>query len=186
MLLVDLAGADYDNRNDDAQKDSAAINKSLLTLKECFRSLAQATDQKPPFRDSKLTRILQEALGGKSKTCIIATISPSILAVDESVSTLNYAEQANGIKNKVQESSVKMVGSAMPAGFMAPTSSSGGGGGGGGGGGSLADWNEIECKLAYMEAQVSEAQGALGRKHAAMQVREGSDQEHTCSHIVCA
>ena len=62
MVLVDLAGADYDHRAGAAQKESAAINKSLLALKECFRSLAKVSQTKPKFRDSKLTRILEDSL----------------------------------------------------------------------------------------------------------------------------
>lgn len=53
-----------------------------------------------PYRDSKLTRLLQESLGGKAKTCIIATLSPSQLAVEESMSTLDYAYRAKNIKNQ--------------------------------------------------------------------------------------
>ena len=53
-----------------------------------------------PYRDSKLTRLLQESLGGRCKTVIIATVSPSVLAVDETISTLNYAQAAHGIQNK--------------------------------------------------------------------------------------
>lgn len=53
-----------------------------------------------PYRDSKLTRILQESLGGKAKTCIIATLSPSQSAVEETLSTLDYAYRAKSIKNQ--------------------------------------------------------------------------------------
>jgi hypothetical protein len=53
-----------------------------------------------PYRDSKLTRLLQESLGGKAKTCIIATLSPSQLAVEETMSTLDYAHRAKNIKNQ--------------------------------------------------------------------------------------
>lgn len=52
------------------------------------------------FRDSKLTRLLRDSLGGKTKTCIIATISPSILCLEETLSTLDYAHRAKNIKNK--------------------------------------------------------------------------------------
>jgi len=52
------------------------------------------------FRDSKLTRILRDSLGGKTKTCIIATISPSAYCMDETLSTLDYASRAKSIKNK--------------------------------------------------------------------------------------
>lgn len=51
-------------------------------------------------RDSKLTRLLRESLGGKTKTCIIATISPCAHFVDETLSTLDYAHRAKNIKNK--------------------------------------------------------------------------------------
>jgi hypothetical protein len=54
-----------------------------------------------PYRDSKLTRLLQESLGGKAKTCIIATFSPAAAAVEETMSTLDYAYRAKSIKNQV-------------------------------------------------------------------------------------
>jgi kinesin family protein 11 len=53
-----------------------------------------------PYRESKLTRILQESLGGRAKTCIIATVSPSCQSIDETMSTLDYAARAKNIKNK--------------------------------------------------------------------------------------
>ena len=55
-----------------------------------------------PYRDSKLTRLLQESLGGRAKTTIIATISPSSDANDETLSTLSYASRAKNIQNKPQ------------------------------------------------------------------------------------
>lgn len=51
-------------------------------------------------RDSKLTRLLRDSLGGKTKTCIIATVSPSVQCLDETLSTLDYAYRAKSIKNK--------------------------------------------------------------------------------------
>ena len=62
MVLVDLAGADYDHRSGKAQKETAAINKSLLALKEVFRSLNSPSTRRPRFRNSKLTRILEDSL----------------------------------------------------------------------------------------------------------------------------
>lgn len=56
------------------------------------------------FRDSKLTRILRDSLGGKTKTCIIATISPSAYCLEETLSTLDYASRAKNIKNKPEVS----------------------------------------------------------------------------------
>ena len=62
-----------------------------------------------PYRDSKLTRMLQEALGGNCRTCIVATLSPSVLCVDETDSTLGYAQRASGITNKgVQDTASKL------------------------------------------------------------------------------
>jgi len=61
LVMVDLAGADYDHRAGAPQKESAAINKSLLALKECLRALAGASTR-PKFRDSKLTRLMEDAL----------------------------------------------------------------------------------------------------------------------------
>lgn len=56
----------------------------------------------PQYRDSKLTRLLQESLGGRTKTWIIATLSPIASNVDETLSTLEYALKAKSIKNKPQ------------------------------------------------------------------------------------
>jgi len=53
-----------------------------------------------PYRESKLTRLLQESLGGRTKTCIIATISPAKSNIEETISTLEYAHRAKNIKNK--------------------------------------------------------------------------------------
>jgi hypothetical protein len=51
-------------------------------------------------RDSKLTRLLRDSLGGRTKTCIIATVSPSVHCLEETLSTLDYAHRAKNIKNK--------------------------------------------------------------------------------------
>lgn len=56
------------------------------------------------LRDSKLTRLLRDSLGGKTKTCIIATVSPSVLCLEETLSTLDYAHRAKNIKNKPEVS----------------------------------------------------------------------------------
>lgn len=52
------------------------------------------------FRDSKLTRLLRDSLGGRTKTCIIATVSPAVHCLEETLSTLDYAHRAKNIKNK--------------------------------------------------------------------------------------
>jgi kinesin family protein 11 len=70
----------------------------LLTLGRVITALVDHHGH-VPYRDSKLTRLLQESLGGRAKTCIIATFSPSQLAVEETLSTLDYAHRAKSIKN---------------------------------------------------------------------------------------
>lgn len=55
---------------------------------------------KSEFRDSKLTRLLRDSLGGRTKTCIIATVSPAVHCLEETLSTLDYAHRAKNIKNK--------------------------------------------------------------------------------------
>lgn len=100
MLLVDLAGADYDHRSGNKQKESAAINKSLLALKECLRCLA-STKNKPKFRDSKLTRVLEDSLSPsaatsrhnkESTTVMIVNVSPSAHLKKMTMNSLRYGQ----------------------------------------------------------------------------------------------
>ena len=102
LNLVDLAGSENIGRSgakDERKKEAGMINQSLLTLGRVITSL---TDHQAhvPYRESKLTRILQESFGGRAKTCIIATVSPSCQSIDETMSTLDYAASAKNIKNK--------------------------------------------------------------------------------------
>ena len=115
----------------------------------------------PEFSDSKLTRILQESLGGRCKTVIIATLSPSVTAIEESTSTLNYAQSANGIINKPVSTSYMSVasGSSNQSASLSSESCNNEQGN------SVEHWHQMECKLQYLQAQVEEAQAALARKH---------------------
>ncbi|XP_050315981.1 kinesin-like protein Klp61F [Anthonomus grandis grandis] len=100
--LVDLAGSENIFRSgakDKRAQELANINKSLLTLGRVIHILAEKTNKHVPYRDSKLTRILQDSLGGHTKTCIIATISPSHESIEETLSTLEYACRARDIRN---------------------------------------------------------------------------------------
>ena len=72
---------------EDRAREAGSINQSLLTLGRVINALVEHHGH-IPYRDSKLTRLLQDSLGGKSKTSIIATLSPSSAAVDETISTL--------------------------------------------------------------------------------------------------
>lgn len=102
LNLVDLAGSENIMRSgarEGRAREAGEINKSLLTLGRVINALVEHSAH-VPYRDSKLTRILRDSLGGKTKTCIIATISPSAYCMDETLSTLDYASRAKSIKNK--------------------------------------------------------------------------------------
>jgi len=106
--LVDLAGSEKAGQTGaEGQrfKEGVAINKSLTCLGNCISVLAdkamgKAKSSVVPYRDSALTRILQNALGGNSKTIMICAISPAALNYEESLSTLRYADRAKKIVNK--------------------------------------------------------------------------------------
>src|SRR3569833_395618 len=102
--LVDLAGSENIQRSGAENKRAAEaglINKSLLTLGRVINALVDRTSH-VPYRESKLTRLLQDSLGGRTKTCIIATISPAKSNLEETISTLDYAFRAKNIRNKPQ------------------------------------------------------------------------------------
>ncbi|SPP84767.1 kinesin-like protein Klp61F [Drosophila guanche] len=103
LNLVDLAGSENVSKAGNEKgirvRETVNINQSLLTLGRVITALV---DRAPhvPYRESKLTRLLQESLGGRTKTSIIATISPGHKDIDETLSTLEYAHRAKNIQNK--------------------------------------------------------------------------------------
>ncbi|KAK4432409.1 Kinesin-like protein KIN-5A [Sesamum alatum] len=102
LNLVDLAGSENILRSGARQeraREAGEINRSLLTLGRVINALAENSVH-VPYRESKLTRLLRDSLGGKTKTCIIATVSPSVLSQEETLSTLDYAFRAKSIKNR--------------------------------------------------------------------------------------
>lgn len=107
LTLVDLAGSERVSKTGaDGQrmKEGAAINKSLLTLGTVINKLSEgsgASGAHIPYRDSKLTRILQPSLGGNAKTAIICAITPACQHVEESHSTLRFACRAKRVVNNV-------------------------------------------------------------------------------------
>ena len=108
MNMVDLAGSENISRSgaiNQRAKEAGSINQSLLTLGRVINSLADKSVH-VPFRESKLTRLLQDSLGGNTKTALIATISPAKINSEETASTLEYATKAKNIKNKPQIGSV--------------------------------------------------------------------------------
>ncbi|KAL4704421.1 hypothetical protein ACJJTC_000420 [Scirpophaga incertulas] len=96
--LIDLAGnergADTASANRQTRMESAEINKSLLALKECIRALGMKGNNHLPFRVSKLTQVLRDSfIGDKSRTCMIAMISPAMSSCEHSLNTLRYADR---------------------------------------------------------------------------------------------
>jgi kinesin family protein 18/19 len=82
--------------------EGANINRSLLALGNCINILSDRgkAGSFVPYRDSKLTRLLKDSLGGNTKTIMIACVSPSYTAYEETVNTLKYASRARNIKRK--------------------------------------------------------------------------------------
>ena len=81
-------------------KEGVKINLSLSALGNVISALVDGKTSHIPYRDSKLTRLLQDSLGGNTKTIMIAAISPAFYHYDETLSTLRYASRAKNIKNK--------------------------------------------------------------------------------------
>jgi pSer/pThr/pTyr-binding forkhead associated (FHA) protein len=108
--LVDLAGSERSTSTGatgDRLKEGCAINQSLSALGNVISALADKAMGKKkvfiPYRNSVLTRLLQDALGGNSKTVMIAALSPADVNYDETLSTLRYADRAKKIKNDVSK-----------------------------------------------------------------------------------
>ena len=172
LHMVDLAGSECaksaggsTDLDVSRERERKNINQSLLTLGRVITLLkngGKAKGERIPYRDSKLTRLLQESLGGRCKTCVIATISPSSLSADETLSTLQYAQSAHGIVNKpIAQSMLKLnVDGARPQ------TARGDGIGTQMNGQTQQDWAEMECRMHYLETQAEEAAAALARKHA--------------------
>ena len=97
LNLVDLAGSERQgktNATGDRFKEAININQSLTTLGNVISALIDNKSQHIPYRDSKLTRLLQDSLGGNTKTVMVANIGPADYNYDETISTLRYAHRA--------------------------------------------------------------------------------------------
>lgn len=103
MNMVDLAGSERQSKtgaSGDTLKEATKINMSLSALGNVISALVDAKTSFIPYRDSKLTRLLQDSLGGNTKTVMCACIGPVDYNYDETLSTLRYAYRAKSIKNK--------------------------------------------------------------------------------------
>jgi kinesin family protein 18/19 len=105
LQMIDLAGSERAAATENKGQrmvEGANINRSLLALGNCINILSDKgkAGSFVPYRDSKLTRLLKDSLGGNTKTIMVACISPSHLAYEETVNTLKYASRARNIKRK--------------------------------------------------------------------------------------
>lgn len=103
LNLVDLAGSERQSKTNatgERLKEATKINLSLSALGNVISSLVEGKHNHVPYRDSKLTRLLQDSLGGNTKTVMIAAISPADFNYEETLTTLRYASRAKHIKNK--------------------------------------------------------------------------------------
>jgi kinesin family protein 3/17 len=103
LHLVDLAGSERSSKTGATGAralEGIKINLSLTALGNVISTLVDGKSQHIPYRDSKLTRMLQDALGGNAKTVMVANMGPADYNYDETMSTLRYANRAKNIKNK--------------------------------------------------------------------------------------
>merc|ERR1719160_604349 len=103
LNMVDLAGSERQSKTGatgERLKEATKINLSLSALGNVISALVDGKSSHIPYRDSKLTRLLQDSLGGNTKTVMCANCGPAGYNYDETLSTLRYAYRAKSIKNK--------------------------------------------------------------------------------------
>jgi len=199
LHLVDLAGSEsagsatkFENsRSADLKQQSRSreenqerknINQSLLALARVMQEARKKSEgklkitkdgkeERVPYRDSKLTRLLEQAIGGQSVTCIIATLSPSSACGDESMSTLNYANTCASIKNRPKQHiklSVKNESAAQNMGKNREHYNMDLNGSGAAGpktlGHSVQDWLELEVSVRAAKEQIEQFRSQLAKR----------------------
>eukprot|EP00163_Fabomonas_tropica_P028141 TRINITY_DN5670_c0_g1_i3.p1 TRINITY_DN5670_c0_g1~~TRINITY_DN5670_c0_g1_i3.p1 ORF type:complete len:963 (-),score=347.27 TRINITY_DN5670_c0_g1_i3:168-3056(-) len=110
LNLVDLAGSEKIQKTGakgETLEEAKKINQSLSALGNCIKALTDSKRSHVPYRDSKLTRILQESLGGNTKTTLMVAASPAEYNVDETISSLKFAQRAKTIKTTVRVNKVQ-------------------------------------------------------------------------------
>ncbi len=130
LNLCDLAGSEKINKEEEMTSKHflvlKGINLSLTTLGKVISALSRANKSKTgkfkghgmkqefiPYRDAKLTRLLQDSLGGNTRTCLIATIAPVGDCAEESISTLKFADRAKQVMVKVKANEVNATDDAL-------------------------------------------------------------------------
>ncbi|ELR50846.1 Kinesin-like protein KIF18B [Bos mutus] len=113
MSLIDLAGserASSTHAKGERLREGANINRSLLALINVLNALADAKGRKShvPYRDSKLTRLLKDCIGGNCRTVMIAAVSPSSLTYEDTYNTLKYADRAKEIKLSLKSNVISL------------------------------------------------------------------------------
>ena len=190
--LVDLAGSERAGKTGatgDRLAEGSNINKSLSCLGKVITALAKKSTaagkgEVVPYRESKLTRILQNALGGNSKTTMIAAISPATFNFDETLSTLRYADQVKAIKNQAvvnetpQERLIRELKEENER-LKALVEGKGGNMGGGGGGGGVNDET-----LADYQSQIEMLRRAKEQAEMTFQQRLEDMEKHKGSTVV--
>eukprot|EP00698_Gefionella_okellyi_P006082 TRINITY_DN15547_c0_g1_i1.p1 TRINITY_DN15547_c0_g1~~TRINITY_DN15547_c0_g1_i1.p1 ORF type:complete len:1077 (-),score=366.82 TRINITY_DN15547_c0_g1_i1:38-3268(-) len=110
LNLVDLAGSEKISKTGakgETLEEAKKINQSLSSLGNCIHALTEKGRNHVPFRDSKLTRILQESLGGNCKTTLLCACSPHEFNIEETISTLLFAKRAKTIKTSAHVNATK-------------------------------------------------------------------------------
>lgn len=117
MSLIDLAGSERAavaykrDQGKRVQREGSNINKSLLALGNCINALAnpkKGAKSHIPYRNSKLTLLLRDSLGGNCHTAMIATVSPSSNSYEDTHNTLSYAHRAKGIQLNLKKNNVNI------------------------------------------------------------------------------
>ena len=105
LYLVDLAGSERiakTGAEGQTLDEAKSINQSLTTLGKVIKALTTRNNTHVPYRESKLTRMLSESLGGNSKTCLIITCSPHPINDQETLSTCRFGQRARSVKNNAK------------------------------------------------------------------------------------
>mmetsp|Transcript_286 Transcript_286/g.853 ORF Transcript_286/g.853 Transcript_286/m.853 type:complete len:767 (-) Transcript_286:217-2517(-) len=176
LNLTDLAGSERQSKTGatgERLKEATKINLSLSALGNVISSLVDSKSTYVPYRDSKLTRLLQDSLGGNTKTVMVANLGPADYNYDETISTLRYANRAKNIKNKPKinedpkdamlrefQEEIQRLRAQLEAGGGGGEDGGGGGGGGGGRKKAALSEEELEALRAETEAEVQAIKAA--------------------------